>query len=210
MGDSGSGEAGGEGLRGSEGGTRPRTSCTLWGSSWRGEEGVREGGERRRVGTVKDRRGLRGTHRAGGQLPIEGLGPRQHVLHAQLHGQLIDVLREGVGQACALAHQRLLCACLVLGMQWREDRQGWPPGGSEPSWGSGSHSEPSLLAGTLEGEGLNSPLTGSTGDREEYGLSHPAPRCSLLHLSPISSTYHHRYWAHVGGATPTPHLDQRC
>lgn len=33
-----------------------------------------------------------GAHRAGGQLPVEGLGPGQYVLHAQLHGQLIDVL----------------------------------------------------------------------------------------------------------------------
>lgn len=30
---------------------------------------------------------------------MQGLGARQHVLHAQLHSQLVDVLREGVGQA---------------------------------------------------------------------------------------------------------------
>lgn len=34
------------------------------------------------------------THGTGCQLPVEGLGPPQDVLHAQLHGELVDVLRE--------------------------------------------------------------------------------------------------------------------
>ena len=80
-------------------------------------EGWRVGSEKSEVcwGLGGYREGS-GTHPAGGQLPVEGLGPRQHVLHAQLHGQLVDVLRAGVGQACLPAStqppppERLLCA----------------------------------------------------------------------------------------------------
>ena len=70
-----------------------------------------------------------GAHRAGGQLPVEGLGPRQHVLHAQLHGQLIDVLWEGVDQACRPTGpqppppQRPFCA------------SGWGYNGRKTDWG---------------------------------------------------------------------------
>lgn len=41
------------------------------------------------------------THWAGHQLPIQSLRPSQHILHAQLHGQFIDVLQEGEGQVHA-------------------------------------------------------------------------------------------------------------
>lgn len=115
VGERGSGEVGGEGLWGSAGGTRPKTSCTLWGSSWR----VGGGGEKSAVLPLEGGEGCwerSGTHRASGQLPVEGLSPRQHVLHAQLHGQLVDMLWEGVGQACLPAStqpplpERPLCA----------------------------------------------------------------------------------------------------
>lgn len=78
------------------------------------------------------------THRASGQLPVEGLRPRQHVLHTQLHGQLVDVLWEGVGQAGLPAGQhstttaRVPTLCLVLGIQRRKDRLGGAGG-----WGEG-------------------------------------------------------------------------
>lgn len=48
------------------------------------------------------------THWAGGQLPVQSLCPCKHILHAQLHGQFIDVLweREGQVQACTLVMDR--------------------------------------------------------------------------------------------------------
>lgn len=40
-----------------------------------------------------------GTHPAGSELPVEGLGPRQHPPRSASWSAPVDVLQEGVGQA---------------------------------------------------------------------------------------------------------------
>lgn len=77
--------------------------------------------------------GALGTHCAGHQLPVENLSPGQHVLHAQLHGQFIDVLWEGRVRPPARMHATTPSPASSsvphAGDTWREDGWGWP------SWG---------------------------------------------------------------------------
>lgn len=58
----------------------------------------------RRAGQTFIGQEVQRTHWAGHQLPVQSLCPSQHILHAQLHCQFIDVLQEGKGQvhACIL------------------------------------------------------------------------------------------------------------